>query len=92
MTLPLDSEVTAMLSQRKAKLLEEVGAAIDRDHQDLLKLLMERQIISGDPIVPKPGTTLTAAEKVALFKQWTVRHKGEKYNIPDEALRRENLY
>ena len=90
--LPFDDEIDKILSKHKARLLADVSAAIDKDHQALRLFLEKRMGALGTPVKrAKSAADLTPAQRAELFKNWVDSHRGESYNISPESLRRENL-
>jgi bifunctional DNA-binding transcriptional regulator/antitoxin component of YhaV-PrlF toxin-antitoxin module len=73
--------------QLPAEILQAIGSNI----RFVVEVEGDRLILS--PVPPKPPfwATATPEERAERFHQWVQSHKGGA-NLPDEALRRENIY
>jgi hypothetical protein len=54
------------------------------------KLFQEK--LSNRQIEATTGKSVTSTEKVEQFRQWIAQFPKSNANLPDEALRRENIY
>ncbi|MBE9233622.1 hypothetical protein IQ231_18595 [Cuspidothrix issatschenkoi LEGE 03284] len=68
-------------------LVEIVSKLTPEDQKLFLSKLSHRNIISS-----AEQQNLTSVEKVAQFQEWLSQFPQSSITLPDEALRRENLY
>lgn len=80
MQVTIDIEPTTFSLLQK---VQEKGVSLDEVLREALDKFDEPQNLQ---------TTLSAEGWVVSLKEWAYRDRGDLPQIPDEALRRENLY
>jgi hypothetical protein len=69
----------------------EILQAIEPNTRFVVEVESDRLILSPVSLEQPFWATATPEERVERFHQWVQSHKGGA-NLPDEALRRENIY
>ncbi|MBK1989063.1 hypothetical protein A0J48_016200 [Sphaerospermopsis aphanizomenoides BCCUSP55] len=69
-------------------LVEIVAKLTPEDQKLFLSKLSQKKIIPS----PADKQNLTSTEKVAQFQEWLSQFPKSDITLPDEALRRENIY
>jgi hypothetical protein len=62
-----------------------------KHHQFILETTGESIVLRPVSVSRTIWESRTPQERAAAFRQWTAEHRNDA-NLPDEALRRENIY
>ncbi len=85
-------ELKPEIEKRLAKKAEENGVPIENYLEVFIEDSLAEETEDGSKKKPFYETA-TAEEWIAEFETWIDSHKDKNYpSIPDEALRRENMY